>query len=221
LALILNIDTSSYYCSVALSNNEKIIDHRENNSRNHTQVLLTTIKELLNNSGGNIKGLSAIAVNIGPGSYTGLRVGLATAKGLCYSSGLLFIPVCGLAAIAGYSIKKNKYLAGAYIAVQDNYKNGIYYAVYDEKLNTLLPPACCNNIAEVISRIPGRHIYVCGAMRYDSNDAIAHDAINVLPRVMLSANHLAFISSIILKENKKFDMSTIQPLYINSIFSSL
>ena len=86
MSLILLIETATTSCSVALANNGHLIALREINQRNiHAEVITVYIHELFVESAKTIEQLDAIAVSSGPGSYTGLRIGVSTAKGLCFA----------------------------------------------------------------------------------------------------------------------------------------
>jgi tRNA threonylcarbamoyladenosine biosynthesis protein TsaB len=94
MALILNFDTSTQICSVCLSQDDTILSFRENiEGRNHASLLTIFIDEVLKESGKLPDDLDAIAVSKGPGSYTGLRIGVSTAKGMAYA---LDIPVLAI-----------------------------------------------------------------------------------------------------------------------------
>ncbi|OYX91451.1 MAG: tRNA (adenosine(37)-N6)-threonylcarbamoyltransferase complex dimerization subunit type 1 TsaB, partial [Sphingobacteriia bacterium 35-40-5] len=83
--LILLLETTTSSCSVALSENGKIIAFKEANERNiHASHITLFIEELMIKAGKKYSDLKAVAVSKGPGSYTGLRIGVSTAKGLCY-----------------------------------------------------------------------------------------------------------------------------------------
>jgi tRNA threonylcarbamoyladenosine biosynthesis protein TsaB len=83
---LLQIETATNICSVALSRDGQLLSLRESAAKNaHSSVLTTFIEECLTLSGVQISEIDAIAVSEGPGSYTGLRIGVATAKGLCYA----------------------------------------------------------------------------------------------------------------------------------------
>lgn len=85
MSLLLHIDTSAEIAFVCLSNNEQILEVNITNSqKDHAAWLHTAIKEICTKANINLKQLDALAVSSGPGSYTGLRVAFATAKGLCY-----------------------------------------------------------------------------------------------------------------------------------------
>src|SRR6185295_3596443 len=86
MAILLNIDTAVETASVCLSDNNEVIGLLVNeNKRDHASWLHTAIQKVVNDSGLTLHDLDAVAITIGPGSYTGLRIGLAAAKGLCYA----------------------------------------------------------------------------------------------------------------------------------------
>jgi len=85
LALLLNIDSAFDQCVVALSNNEEVIAHEKSIvQKDHASFLQPAIKKICADALINLSSIDAVAVINGPGSYTGLRVGLASAKGICY-----------------------------------------------------------------------------------------------------------------------------------------
>ena len=88
MARLLLIETSTALCSVALSEDGKIIASRESSApKAHASLTAVFIREVLSENGYSISDCDAICVSMGPGSYTGLRVGVSTAKGLCFGSG--------------------------------------------------------------------------------------------------------------------------------------
>src|SRR5215510_5471433 len=92
MALILNIDTATESASLALSEKDRIIGITKNKEiRDHASWIHKAIQGLLDKVGQSLPQLAAIAVTAGPGSYTGLSVGMATAKGLCYVLGIPLI----------------------------------------------------------------------------------------------------------------------------------
>ncbi|MBN1145433.1 MAG: tRNA (adenosine(37)-N6)-threonylcarbamoyltransferase complex dimerization subunit type 1 TsaB [Bacteroidales bacterium] len=94
MACILNIETATRLCSVVLARNGAVIAARETfEEKSHAAKLTVYIEEVLKETNLSVADLSAVAVGKGPGSYTGLRIGVSVAKGLCYGSGL---PLIGL-----------------------------------------------------------------------------------------------------------------------------
>jgi tRNA threonylcarbamoyladenosine biosynthesis protein TsaB len=106
---LLNIETSTNVCSVALSDGKDVLILKEDfKVNNHASVLTVMIGEVLNEAGINMSQLSAVAVSKGPGSYTGLRIGVSTAKGICYAAGLPLIAISTLQAMALGMVMKLK-----------------------------------------------------------------------------------------------------------------
>lgn len=107
MGLILNIETSTRVCSVCIAREGKLIGIKESEEeKSHAKKLTGFIDELLKEHGYTYKDLDAIAVNKGPGSYTGLRIGVSTAKGLCYATGLPLIAINTLQSMAFGIIKE-------------------------------------------------------------------------------------------------------------------
>ncbi len=104
MALILSIETTTSICSVALALDGKIIGFQELDSKNsHAEILNGFIQTVLKESHHTFSDLNAIAVSEGPGSYTGLRIGVSTAKGLCYSLDIPLIAIGTLASLAWHT----------------------------------------------------------------------------------------------------------------------
>jgi tRNA threonylcarbamoyladenosine biosynthesis protein TsaB len=148
MALILNIETSTEVCSVNISRNGLLIAERESTEgMNHSRLLTVYIDELINETGIPASGIDAVAVSKGPGSYTGLRIGVSVAKGLCYS---LEIPLIALGTLdaAGKYVAENheKYLPDDNHAMQtlfcpmiDARRMEVYTAIYNFKGEKLEP----------------------------------------------------------------------------------
>src|ERR1700754_3350165 len=110
--MILQIETATTVCSVALANQGKILAVKQLNERNvHAEVITLFIQDVLNEAGVKYEEVQAIAVSCGPGSYTGLRIGVSTAKGLCYALDKPLIAVETLVAMAQGVMGMDKYTA--------------------------------------------------------------------------------------------------------------
>src|SRR5471030_2747154 len=108
MALLLQIETATTSCSVALAKDGEVLAFKQVNERNiHAEVITLFIDELMTLNGMAYNNLDAIAVSSGPGSYTGLRIGVSTAKGLCFALDKPLIAVETLAAMA-YGIKSRE-----------------------------------------------------------------------------------------------------------------
>jgi tRNA threonylcarbamoyladenosine biosynthesis protein TsaB len=108
MSLILSIETATRVCSVAVHEDERLLSSQELFvDRSHSEYLGVMIKDLLNYSGKTVDDLSAIAVSKGPGSYTGLRIGVSTAKGLCFGLDIPLVAVNSLLAMASETKRYN------------------------------------------------------------------------------------------------------------------
>ena len=86
MAILLNIETATSVCSVALAEDERLLAIRESFIKNsHAEFITVFVDEVIKEAGLKITSIDAVAVSKGPGSYTGLRIGVSTAKGLCYA----------------------------------------------------------------------------------------------------------------------------------------
>ena len=109
MALILNIETATDVCSVALALDGKIVAIREELSgQSHARLLTTFISECMKEAGFQLNDLNAVAVSKGPGSFTGLRIGVASAKGLCYALDKPLLSVNTLQSMASNFLLHNK-----------------------------------------------------------------------------------------------------------------
>lgn len=134
---ILHIDTANRFCSVALSENEKLTGLRETMETNaHSRVITIFVDELLKSESLEPGQLDAIAVSAGPGSYTGLRIGVSAAKGLCYALDKPLIAVSTLQAMAFASIAQAKAKSEStgqalFCPMIDARRMEVYSALYD------------------------------------------------------------------------------------------
>ena len=104
MALLLNIETSTEVCSVALAKNGELLFETENaEGLNHSELLTVFIEEMLNANHIPPASIDAVAVSKGPGSYTGLRIGVSVAKGLCYALGKPLIGISTLDAMGKFT----------------------------------------------------------------------------------------------------------------------
>lgn len=106
---ILNIETSTSVCSVSVSDKDAILAYRESKiDRSHASVLTVFVGEAMAEAGIEYRELSAVAVSRGPGSYTGLRIGVSAAKGICYGADIPLIALDTLMIMAHGIIRKRK-----------------------------------------------------------------------------------------------------------------
>jgi tRNA threonylcarbamoyladenosine biosynthesis protein TsaB len=139
MALILQLETATTSCSVALALDGKTIAFKELNERNaHASHMTLFIQDVLKEAGKTMEELEAVAVSSGPGSYTGLRIGISTAKGLCYALNIPLIGIDTLSAMAAGQISTGSFGDKAlYCPMIDARRMEVYTAVYDSSLNVI------------------------------------------------------------------------------------
>jgi tRNA threonylcarbamoyladenosine biosynthesis protein TsaB len=140
---ILLLETATDSCSVALSENSNIIAEKYiNQPKAHASLLARYICDILQENNLTMEDCSAVAVSKGPGSYTGLRVGVSCAKGLCYGASKPLISVCTLATIAQMALDNNLYTGeGDFLIVPmiDARRMEVYTANFNSKGEQLTP----------------------------------------------------------------------------------
>ncbi|MDE6493939.1 MAG: tRNA (adenosine(37)-N6)-threonylcarbamoyltransferase complex dimerization subunit type 1 TsaB [Bacteroidales bacterium] len=152
MALILSIETSTRNCSVALSDNDRLLALREADQGNeHAARIAVFVDEVLREAGKRCADIDAVAVGSGPGSYTGLRIGVSTAKGLAYSLGCPLIAVSPLQAMAvaaaERSQKENNGNDAFFCPMTDAGRMEVYAALYDGQ-GREVRPICADIVNE-------------------------------------------------------------------------
>lgn len=143
MAVILNIETSTDVCSAALTAEGMVLCHREDfNGRNHAALLSGFVKACLDHLREHEMKLDAVAVSLGPGSYTGLRIGLSEAKGLAYALNVPLIGVSTLQLLAVSAMFCSADLDPDCLLVPmiDARRMEVYTAVYNFALEALMEP---------------------------------------------------------------------------------
>ena len=137
MSLLLTIETTTKNCSVALFDDAKQLALKElvSEGYSHAEQLTIFIEEVLSEVKISINNLNAIALSMGPGSYTGLRIGTSTAKGLCYSLGIPLIAISTLKAMA-LGISK-KYDFPLYCPMIGARRMEVFAGMYDSENNEI------------------------------------------------------------------------------------
>lgn len=145
---ILHLETSTKACSVALSENGQLIALKETltDDFSHSENLTNYIQEVLESQQLSTIDLSAISVASGPGSYTGLRIGVSTAKGLCYALGIPLIAVDSLLSLA--TLAKTKHQGVNLCMAIDARRMEIFSGIYSSD-TTLLKPISADIVDEL------------------------------------------------------------------------
>ncbi|WP_316803018.1 tRNA (adenosine(37)-N6)-threonylcarbamoyltransferase complex dimerization subunit type 1 TsaB [Pedobacter nototheniae] len=140
MAKILQIETATSICSVALSIDGKTIALKEESGQNlHASNLTLFVEEVIKAAGLTYKDLDAVAVSKGPGSYTGLRIGVSTAKGLCYALDIPLIAVETLKMMAAGFLFENPDYGNLVCPMIDARRMEVYTTLFDAELAVLEP----------------------------------------------------------------------------------
>ena len=181
MATILNIESSGAPCSVALTCEGMILAHREEfEGRNHAALLSGFIKDCLDHAAEHSLTLDAVAVSMGPGSYTGLRIGLSEAKGLAYSLDIPMIGVHTLELLTSRVMFSSDEISPEtiFIPMVDARRMEVYTAAYDMALSPMLSPGALvlDESAYADLRASGRPILFFGSGAEKACTIFAGDA---------------------------------------------
>ena len=209
---ILNIETATKNCSVSIAKNGETIALREiaEEGYSHAEKLHVFIEELISESKITFKNLNAIAVSQGPGSYTGLRIGVSSAKGLCYALNIPLIAVDTLQSLAAQISISD----GVIIPMIDARRIEVFSAIYDKDLNNIQKVA-----AEIITeesyqnRDEEMHFVGDGAPKckefLSKSNFVFHDEV-----IYPSAKEMSLLSFEKYKISDTVDVAYFEPLYV-------
>ena len=214
MAIILSIETSTSICSVALHKNGDLLGLCEiEETGAHAQKLMGLIDSLLAEQKLDTKELSAIAVSEGPGSYTGLRIGVSTAKGLAFSGSLPLIGVGALKALA-LGAKHQVDHQGLIISMLDARRMEVYREIFDSDLNIISPiEAEIINESSFQNQLEKGKVYFVGDAVDKVSQVINHPNANFL-RIAVSAD-LTGKEAFVKYQNQEFeDLAYFVPNYL-------
>ena len=212
MAYILNIETSTTNCSVAIFNDLNLIEFAEVNTGDysHSKSLHVFIDSILKKSKIFPKDLSAISVSKGPGSYTGLRIGVASAKGLCFA---LDIPLISIETLK--ILSQNVLNKGTVISCLDAKRMEVYSAVFDINNNMIR-----DTKAEIISEnsfqkyLNKNQVYFIGNANEKLKTIITNKNAKFIDNYFPSARQMGVLSFNKFKNNKFEDLNNFEPFYL-------
>ncbi len=225
MALILSIDTSLEEASICIAEGERVIDMKKNlRQTDHAAWIQTAIGDMLRDAGQTMRDLSAVAVTAGPGSYTGLRVGMATAKGICYALDIPLITESTLYLLA-QRVKKDLSASRQYdlpvliCPMIDARRMEVFTTLYDSELNELKPAGALILDQDSFREELARHIVLfCGSgIKKWQNLCLSANAVFV--EVFLNVSDLA--EEALKKFNKGTfsDLAYTEPAYLKAVYT--
>ena len=220
--LILHIETSAELCSVALSRGEHSLAVRENSEgRNHATMLTPFIEELLSTNHISVAQLDAVAVSSGPGSYTGLRIGISTAKGLCYGGNIPLISVSTLQAMSmGFAQQHDIAESALLCPMIDARRMEVYTALYDKNGRQTKEIS-----AEIIteqsfaSSLDEQPIYFFGNGAAKCSSIITHPNAFFPENFVHSANYMIQPALLAYSEKHFEDVAYFEPFYLKDFIA--
>ena len=218
MAILLNIDTAVETASVCLSDNTEVLRLAINeNQKDHAAWLHMAITDVVKNAGLAITDLNAVAISIGPGSYTGLRIGLATAKGLCYALKIPLISINTLKMMAHAVKNENNELICPLI---DARRMEVFTAIYNNSLEEVIKPFSMIVVKDSFADLLTFHkIIFCGNGSKKLQTVLSHT--NAIFDVSVAtAADLPHLSYPCFLEKKFADLAYIEPLYLKEFYSA-
>ena len=219
MSVILNIETSSKNCSVCLSSKGNLVTSfdLEDEAYRHSELLTSSIQNILSQNNIDVSGLSAVSVGIGPGSFTGLRIGLSVAKGLCYPHNINLIGVSSLKIIANSVINENKNIISMIKDKGEHY----YISKYSNDLKEVVEPKIKLIDRDYIFNILDDDSVIV-VNTDESNEFISDlvgNEIQVFKRTISSIEMIS-LSHKSLEEKNFEDIAYIEPMYVKKPYVS-
>lgn len=232
MSLLLHIDTATEYASVCLTKNGLVIGFAEHaEPKNHGAFLQPAIQQIFQEAGYLVKDVDAISVSNGPGSYTGLRVGLASAKGLCYALNKPLILVNTLEVMACAAIKEidnvceiigdQPLLPTCFCPLIDARRMEVFTAIYNLQLQIILPPTAViideNSFAQQLCNY---QIIFSGSGLQKVKNVLQHKHANFF-FVRHNATHLSILAEQKFAEKSFSNLAYSEPFYLKEFYSPI
>jgi tRNA threonylcarbamoyladenosine biosynthesis protein TsaB len=224
--MILCVETATNLCSVALCEPDRIVTLRESGEvKSHASLLTVFIGELLKETGIKASDLEAVAVSKGPGSYTGLRIGVSAAKGISYGAGVPLIGIettfsmfWGITETTFYRESDEKTL---FCPMLDARRMEVYYSLYDLNGKTVEPINARVIKEDSFNTIPDSlKIVFFGEGSLKLKDVIKRNNVEFVDDFKMSSTHLRVPSFKAIKERHYEDVAYFEPLYLKDFITT-
>jgi len=225
MAKILLIETATPVCSVAISiAGETVIEKSSIEKNAHSKILTVFIQEAMNETNLKFADLDAVAVSKGPGSYTGLRIGVSAAKGFCYALNIPLIAVNTLQSMAGgmkerfQEIKENQ----LFCPMIDARRMEVYSAIYDQDLDQIRETK-----AEIIDEksfteyLDQNKMIFFGDGAAKCKEVIDHPNASFISDFEPSATHMKFLAEEKFLKQQFEDVAYCEPFYLKDFIAGV
>ncbi len=227
MAYILHLESSTSVCSVALAKEGKLVDVLESNEgQNHAKLLAVFVQDILAKNELSFSDVKAIAVSAGPGSYTGLRIGVSLAKGLCYANQIPLIAVSPLRAMADQLVQRAEELqlgdiSDAVLAPMiDARRMEVYTASYDAR-NTELKSVEALVIDETsfTEELANKTHYFFGNGAGKCSSVIQHANARFVEGIATSAQFMCRLAWQAFQQEQFVDLAYFEPFYLKDFIA--
>ena len=219
LTFILNIETSTKNCSVSIAKCGELISLKEinNGEYSHAEMLHPLIKEALIESKLTIDQIDAIAVGKGPGSYTGLRIGISAAKGLCFANDIPLISINSLEILAHSTLIHKGYI----VPMIDARRMEVYSAIFDESYQAIRETkAEIIDVNSFSDKIQNHTIYFVGDGAEKCEEIILNKNARFVKNKFPSAKEMVKLSYPKYKNNNTEDVAYFEPFYLKNFIAT-
>ena len=224
LALILNIETSTNICSVALSKNGELISFMESSEdKSHASSITVFVEEVFKNVSFKLQEIDAVAVSKGPGSYTGLRIGVSTAKGIAYALDKKLISVSTLQALAlGQSASFGKNENTLFCPMIDARRMEVYTAFYDKE-NVLKKEISAEIIKEesFLEYFENNKLIFFGNGANKCKTILKHENAVFVDNISTSATKMIKIAEQKFQDGKFENLAYFEPFYLKDFIATI
>lgn len=214
MGVILNLETATTNCSVSLARNGDVIAIKEQNTPNysHSEQLHVFIQEVVEEASMTMQDIDAIAVSKGPGSYTGLRIGVSSAKGLCFALGKPLISIATLKSLARQNDDKT---VDFIIPVLDARRMEVYAAVFDSEGNEIRETQAEIITAESFTEFAEKgKVHLVGNGAEKCQGVLHHPNFGFDIQAVPSANEMAHLSFEKFQKREFEDVAYFEPFYL-------
>ncbi|MGS0525104.1 tRNA (adenosine(37)-N6)-threonylcarbamoyltransferase complex dimerization subunit type 1 TsaB [Zobellia nedashkovskayae] len=214
MSIILNLETATTNCSVSIAKEGRILAIKEHDTPNysHSEQLHVFIQEVLKEVNMDASELDAVAVSKGPGSYTGLRIGVSAAKGLCFALDIPLISIATLSSMAAQVTSKD---VDYIIPVLDARRMEVYSAIFDNDKNEVRATEAEiieeNSFSEYLEK--GKVILV-GSGAEKCKTMLSHTNLSYNTTIVPSANEMVQLSYKKFKAGEFEDVAYFEPYYL-------
>jgi len=219
MAYILSLETSTTNCSVSVSKKGQLMSIKElnNASYSHAESLHVFISEVLNQANIESSDLEAIAVSKGPGSYTGLRIGVSAAKGLCYA---LDIPLISISTLKSLALQL-RIEDGFIVPMLDARRMEVYSAIFDPDFNLIRKiEAQIIDENSFLKELEETQLNFIGSGVEKCKNVISHNNAKFIDNKFPSSKQMAELAYGKLLNNEIEDLAYFEPFYLKDFLIS-